>query len=194
MQKVVRILELMTCALTMPIWRYYRRHMIGTSLLNIRGIPDFRGKGRIIIRHGVRLNSGHAYNPIGGDSKLTLFAHKNAIIEIDNYCGVSNATIVAWKKVYVGKGAFIGGSVKIYDTDFHNINRSARANSSLDIANSQPVHIEDGVFIGAHSIILKGVRIGSGSVVGAGSVVSKDIPANQVWAGNPAKLIRRLDA
>jgi acetyltransferase-like isoleucine patch superfamily enzyme len=55
------------------------------------------------------------------------------------------------------------------------------------------VIIEDNVFIGAHSTILKGVTIGVNSVIGACSVVTKDIPANQIWAGNPARFIRALD-
>lgn len=52
--------------------------------------------------------------------------------------------------------------------------------------------IEDNVFIGARCIILKGVTIGENSIVGAGSVVTKSIPANEIWAGNPAKFIRKI--
>ncbi|WP_407429082.1 acyltransferase [Arcticibacter sp.] len=48
--------------------------------------------------------------------------------------------------------------------------------------------------MGAHSIVLKGVVIGRNSVVGAGSVVSKSIPENEIWAGNPCRLVRKLDA
>jgi acetyltransferase-like isoleucine patch superfamily enzyme len=50
----------------------------------------------------------------------------------------------------------------------------------------------DNVFIGAHSIVLKGVTIGENSIIGSGSVVTKSIPANQIWAGNPAKIIRNI--
>ena len=56
-----------------------------------------------------------------------------------------------------------------------------------------PVVIKDGAFIGAHCIILKGVSIGEKSVVGAGSVVTKSIPDGEIWAGNPAKFIRRIE-
>jgi acetyltransferase-like isoleucine patch superfamily enzyme len=59
---------------------------------------------------------------------------------------------------------------------------------------TKPVVIRDGAFIGAHTIVLKGVTIGERSVVGAGSVVTKDIPDGEIWAGNPARFIRKLDA
>ena len=58
---------------------------------------------------------------------------------------------------------------------------------------TRPVVIRDGAFIGAHSIILKGVTVGEKSVVGAGSVVTRSIPDGEIWAGNPARFIRKLD-
>lgn len=58
---------------------------------------------------------------------------------------------------------------------------------------TSPVVIKDGVFIGAHCIILKGVTIGEKSIIGAGSVVTKSIPDGEIWAGNPAKFIRRIE-
>ena len=64
-----------------------------------------------------------------------------------------------------------------------------------DIKNTKkaPVIINDNVFIGAHSTILKGVTVGENSIVGACSVVSRDIPKNEIWAGNPARFIRKID-
>ena len=56
----------------------------------------------------------------------------------------------------------------------------------------KPVIIENSVFIGAQSIILKGVTIGKNSIIGAGSVVTKNVPANQIWAGNPARFIKNI--
>ena len=58
---------------------------------------------------------------------------------------------------------------------------------------SAPVLIKEGAFIGAHSIILKGVTIGKHSIIGAGSVVTKSIPDGEIWAGNPARFIRKID-
>ena len=86
----------------------------------------------------------------------------------------------------------IGSGCIITDTDSHPI----RWQDRLDNPNStvsKPIVIEDNVFIGARSIILKGVTIGFGSVVGAGSVVSKDVPKNVIVCGNPAKIVKHLE-
>ena len=58
---------------------------------------------------------------------------------------------------------------------------------------AKPVIIKDGAFIGTDCIILKGVTIGEKSVIGAGSVVTKSVPDGEIWAGNPAKFIRKVD-
>ena len=75
--------------------------------------------------------------------------------------------------------------------DFHSLNPKIRLNGDTDIR-TKPVHIGKSVFVGGHSIILKGVSIGDGSVIGAGSVVIKSIPAGEIWAGNPARFIRKV--
>lgn len=88
----------------------------------------------------------------------------------------------------------LAGGVKVFDTDFHSLDYLVRLDFEKDmqIKKMAKVTIEHDVFIGAGTIILKGVTIGACSVIGAGSVVTKDIPANQIWAGNPAKYIRDL--
>jgi acetyltransferase-like isoleucine patch superfamily enzyme len=81
----------------------------------------------------------------------------------------------------------------IFDTDFHPVEPLGRRYQTPDWENiSAPVLIGSDVFLGARSIVMKGVTIGSGSVIGAGSIVTKDIPANVVAAGNPAKVIRQI--
>lgn len=59
--------------------------------------------------------------------------------------------------------------------------------------NNKPVIIGDNVFIGAHSTILKGVTVGNNSIVGACSVVTRSIPENEIWGGNPAKFIKKIE-
>ncbi len=83
----------------------------------------------------------------------------------------------------------------IMDTDAHQIDYLARRRGRSDkssIIKSAPISIEDDVWIGANSIILKGVTIGARSIIGAGSVVTKSIPADCIAAGNPCKIIRQI--
>lgn len=80
----------------------------------------------------------------------------------------------------------------ITDTDFHPLAPEGRRYRSELEAQAEPVEIGDDVFVGARAIILRGVTVGEGSVVGAGSVVTRDIPAYSVCAGNPARVIRSL--
>ena len=111
-------------------------------------------------------------------------------ITIGNSVGLSNVSITSKTSVTIGNKTMIGAGTVIYDTDFHPIDPQRR--DCYQKAKSKPVIIEENVFIGAHCIILKGSHIGRNSVVGAGSVVSANIPENEVWAGNPARFVRKI--
>lgn len=95
------------------------------------------------------------------------------------------------ESAWIGNNVKIGGCVLITDTDAHPMDYMARR-SSNEGTKSAPVVIEDDVWVGAHCIILKGVTIGARSIIGAGSVVTKNIPADCVAAGNPCKVIKSL--
>ncbi len=86
----------------------------------------------------------------------------------------------------IGRNCLIGPGVHIYDSDLHNLDADARAHVAPARA---PVKIEDSVFGGTNAIILKGVCVGAGSVVGAGAVVTVDVPERAVVAGNPARVV-----
>lgn len=92
----------------------------------------------------------------------------------------------------IGNNGLIGSGYLITDSDACPIDSDARIQNLPNTTKQSPVEIEDDVFIGARSIILKGVKIGKGSIVGAGSVVSSDVPAYSIVAGNPAKFIRKI--
>jgi len=117
----------------------------------------------------------------------------DAVIEIGSKVRMSGTTICAMEKIIIGDRCVIGSNVTIVDTDFHSFDPEMRA-SILDsqFARHQEVNIGDDVFIGGNVIILKGVNIGSNSIIGAGSVVTKDIPKNAIAAGNPATLIGEI--
>ena len=128
---------------------------------------------------------------LGFSTPILLTTQRNAIIRIGNHVGMSNCTLYATKSIEIGDDTLIGGGVKIYDTNFHSTDWRLR-NSPEDKINtvSSPVVIGKHCFIGAGTIILKGVRIGDNSIVGAGSIVTKNIPENEVWGGNPARKIK----
>lgn len=118
---------------------------------------------------------------------------RGAVIEIGDHTGLSGVTICSVNRVSIGERCLIGSDVTIIDTDFHPLevlNRRYAAIPNRD--KNHEISIGNDVFIGARSIILKGVQIGSGSVIGAGSVVTGDIPPRSIFAGNPAVLVRRL--
>lgn len=167
-----------------------RFHVTYDHTLKLNGRLYISGNG-ISLEKGVEINSGYRFNPIGGDTRTILVTRGQGKIAIGENTGISNSAIVAYRSVKIGKNVLIGGSCKIYDTDFHSLDEKIRITQPLEDITAKPVVIEDGVFIGAHAIILKGVTIGKGSIVGAGSVVTKSIPPGEIWAGNPARFIRK---
>ena len=89
----------------------------------------------------------------------------------------------------------IGSGCVILDTDSHSLDFNNRKIPKVDFANNnrKAIVIEDDVLIGTNSIVLKGVTIGARSIIGAGSVVAKDIPADCIAAGNPCKVIKQIN-
>lgn len=176
------------------------RNIIVLNIYNVRIGVDWRINGRIIIANAGKIvigtrfcaNSGRHYNPIGGDAILRIVVRNGGSLTIGNEVGISNSTIVCWNTVEIGDFVYIGGGCKIWDTDFHSIDPIERRHNGDKGVKTAPIKIGNYAFIGACSIILKGVTIGNNSVVGAGSVVTKSIPDNEIWAGNPAIFIKTL--
>lgn len=124
-------------------------------------------------------------------------------IEIGDYTNIRfNTHIGAVNSIKIGKYVIISHSVYIYDNNNHPTSPARRkelSESRFDIqlnswtnADSVPIVIEDNVWIGFGSVILKGVRIGKGSIVGAHAVVTEDIPPFSVAVGNPARIVKTL--
>lgn len=168
------------------------RHICYGKKLLTYGPIFIRGTGKIQIGDNVKITSCREANPIGGDVRTILYTPGKGRIYIGNRTGISNVTIVARERVTIEDDVFVGGNCKIYDNDFHSLNFHIRTSKQdMDIC-SKPVLIKKGAFIGAHCIILKGTTIGENSVIGAGSVVIGTIPDGEIWAGNPARFIRRV--
>lgn len=109
---------------------------------------------------------------------------KDATITIGDNSRINGAWIQSRKDISVGKNCILGSTMLI-DTEFHSLP------GRTDLP-SKPIKIEDNVWIGGKSAILKGVTVGQGSVIGFGSVVRTDIPAKSVVIGNPSQIVKTL--
>ena len=147
---------------------------------------------RITIGDNFYLSSGNGVNPIASNLQADVYVEPGATLTIGNNVGMSSTRLWIHESARIGNNVKIGGCVLITDTDAHPMDYVARR-SSNEGTKSAPVVIEDDVWIGAHCIILKGVTIGARSVIGAGSVVTKSIPADCVAAGNPCRVIKSLN-
>lgn len=147
--------------------------------------------GIFSIGNHFRINNTIEANPIGRIQTCSFSVHKKGVLTIGDNVAMSFTAIHCSHRISIGDNVMIGGGTCIYDTDFHPLAIADRLSTTHDEKTaSGPVVIEENVFVGAHCTILKGVRIGNNSIVGACSVVTKNIPANEIWAGNPAKFIK----
>ena len=113
----------------------------------------------------------------------------NGEIDLGKYILISPGTSIrSAKKIIIGESTMIASDVTITDSDWHGI-----YDRTDYVATPKEVVIEDNVWIGEKSIILKGSSIGRNSIIGAGSVVNGVVPENVVFAGNPAREVKKLD-
>ena len=149
--------------------------------------------GSIVLGNSVRLLAGWRSNRVGLCGPVLLQTWEGGKIVIGDNTGASAVVISSRSGVTIGKHVNIGGNVRIFDHDFHSLDAAIRRSErDCDDCATRPISIGDDVFIGTQCIILKGVTIGDRAVIGAGSVVSNDIPADCIAAGNPAVVIKRL--
>ena len=153
-------------------------------------IGKFAEGGTIRLGRNVIINSSFESNPVGGFRTAFVIKGRDAVIEIGNDVGMSNAMIAARERVVIEDGVWIGAGAKIMDTDFHSMHYDERV-ADINVP-TRPVTIKKRAFIGTEAVILKGVTIGEDSVIGACAVVAKSVPAGEIWAGNPAKFIKKL--
>ena len=116
-------------------------------------------------------------------------SHEGSHISIGEHTFINyGASITAYREVRIGRHCLLGHHLRIIDRNEYGLEQREIAPPAA------PVLIEDHVWIGAHVIILPGVRIGHHSAIGAGSVVTKDVPANCLVVGNPARVLRQTIA
>lgn len=151
------------------------------------------GQSRIVIGDDVVLCSRSRWTALGVAHPVVIRTLRpGAFIGIGRGTGISGGSFCAALSIRIGERCLIGADALIADNDFHALDPTRR-DAGWDAIACAPIEIGDDVFVGARAIILKGVRIGRGAVVGAGSVVTRSVPAFAVVAGNPAVVVRQQE-
>jgi maltose O-acetyltransferase len=180
------------------IYQYFRiilyKYLFSTASANLSGVNvnqpiQFVGKGKIIINGGtigVWPSAAFLTSVAYFESRrlsASIIVKKGTVFN-------NGAVLIADKgNITIGENCLIGSNVFITDSDFHGLNIEDRRNDGYECLD---VIIGNDVFIGNDVKILKGVQVGDNSVIGVGSIVVKNIPANTLYAGVPAKLVRYL--
>ncbi len=190
------------------MYRDHRPYFVRKAILRIEEIytrhflrPQFKflGRGFSFVKpwyvevFGGPVSLGHYANVIASsDAKVRLAVwtdqkEQNGI-QIGDYSLICpGVRIGAAKSITLGNSCMIANGAYITDSDWHD------AYNRVVMGEPAPVTIKDNVWIGDHATICKGVVIGENSIIGAGAVVTENIPANTIAAGNPAKIVKRLD-
>ena len=138
-----------------------------------------RKHGRLEINDGAQISLGNNSSMMSGG---TIVAFENSSITIGNNVLLNNnCEIYSSDKITIGDDTVISNNCVIRDCDIH---------KTVGKINHKPIIIGKHVWIGTNCIILKGVTIGDGAVIGAGSIVTKDVPSRAMVAGNPAIIVK----
>lgn len=155
----------------------------------IRKAPN----SRIRIGKDVILISDSKFNPAGVNHPVILATEKEgAEIILGDGTGFSGTSIVAFSSIKIGNRSGCGVNCNIYDSDFHFLESSKRPWADSRNAPSAPIVIGEDTWITSNVTVLKGVTIGDRAVVGAMSLVNKDVPCDSLVAGIPARLIKTI--
>ena len=142
---------------------------------------------------GLSLRSTTSSNPLGPNHPVILCTwQKGANLEVGDNFAMTGGSLVSALSITIGNDVSIGANSSLMDTDFHPLVPMIRE-IDPDAGQAAPIIVESNVFIGMNCIILKGVTIGCGSVVGAGSVVTDNVPPGMIAAGNPARVIKAVN-
>jgi acetyltransferase-like isoleucine patch superfamily enzyme len=151
------------------------------------GFPKFRNKpgGKIFVGDYCSFLSSSKSNMIGINRPCIFTTQEpTATLVIGNHCGFSGTVIGAFTRIELGDNVRCGANTLITDSDWHTDDPRSGV--------PQPIVIEKNVWLGEGCKVLKGVIIGENSVIGAGSIVTKNIPPNVIAGGNPCRIIKTL--
>lgn len=150
-------------------------------------------EAKVSLGDGVVLNSSNRGYHANMSAPVKLLADRSgATISIGSRTRLNGACVHAWERVTIGSDCLIAAGVQIIDANGHELAPANPADRLTVMDRPRPVEIGDAVWIGMNAIVLPGAKIGSGSVIGANSVVSGEIPAGVLAAGQPARVVRKL--
>ena len=173
------------------LWRWEAKlkgaQFEGSSHFEGRPIISVAAESKMMLGRGLNLASATRANPLACFQPCVLrtLAPGAELITAANV-GLSGTVVCAGKSIRIGRGTIAGSGAMILDNDFHRFDAAAGWVNEC-VSNARPVQIGEFVFIGARAIILKGVTIGDRSIIGAGAVVTRDVPPDHIAAGNPAR-------
>jgi hypothetical protein len=175
------------------LWKWEARlkgvQFLGRVQFQGRPIISAAPGARLVIGDDVSIASAVRANPLGLAQPCVLRAMApGAQLILGGGGGLSGTVLCAGKSIEIGEQTIFGAGAMVLDNDFHH--PTGEWGWETDCTkNARPVKIGRGVFVGARAIILKGVTIGDRAVIGAGAVVTRDVPARAVVGGNPARIL-----
>jgi carbonic anhydrase/acetyltransferase-like protein (isoleucine patch superfamily) len=156
-----------------------------------RPLIGVAANSRLAVGDRAQIASALRANPLACSQPVVLRTLcPGAELILEQSVGISGSILCAASKIHIGEGTLIGSGAVIMDTDFHHLNQNGQWDDNPAYG-ADPIHIGRNVFVGARAIILKGVTIDDRAIVGAGAVVTKNVPANHVAVGNPARILAR---
>lgn len=152
--------------------------------LRAERLPYMRGRGRLCIGDRVNLSGRSCFYFMHG-----MIEPPRIELGDDTFVG-NGCTFSAGSSIRVGRHCLISACVRIHDNDGHPLDAERRRRGEpIGSGETAPVAIGDNVWVGAGATLLKGITIGENAVIGTGAIVTSDVAANTVVAGNPAKVV-----
>lgn len=193
MRRLLKLLILLKERVMHGCHNFWGRLLFSINGIKSAGSPAFYGLPHVRIARTAKVRIGShctfrsspTSNLIGVNRPCILSSHGESELIIGDRCGLSGTVIGAFKSIRLGKNVRCGANTLITDGDWHE--------NDPRTSPPRPVVIEDGVWLGVNVTVLKGVTIGENSIIGAGSVVTRSIPANVIAAGNPCVVLKELD-
>lgn len=197
------------------IYRYFKKLKYEAHLKSIMIFVE-TGSSHLFENFNLRITNpikNKKYLKIGEGSILNcdiIFETEKGSVEVGNNSYIGNTTIICRSSVIFGDNIFVAWGGYFYDHDSHSLDYKERRkdisnqlkdyragrnfieNKNWDVVNSKPIKICNDAWIGMNCLILKGVTIGEGAIVGAGSVVTKDVEPWTIVGGNPARKLKDI--